>query len=64
MKQEAIKVSERCKSYVGVACVDGTCSVARSDDYEAYSMPAIYNCDDQNNQKKESEADDGDQSYM
>lgn len=44
MKQEAIKVSERCKSYVGVACVDGTCSVARADDWSNESVPV--SCDE------------------
>lgn len=39
-------MSERCKYYVGVSCVDGTCPVARADDYAEYSMPVVFNCDD------------------
>ena len=34
------------KSYVGVSCVDGTCPKARADDYEEYSAPVGFNCDD------------------
>lgn len=30
---------ERCKCYVGVACVDGSCPIANRDKYEEYDIP-------------------------
>lgn len=35
-----------CKSYVGVACVDGTCPQANREEYEERCMPLINNCKD------------------
>ena len=43
-ERKAMKMSERCKSYVGVACVDGTCPVARADDWSNESVPV--SCDE------------------
>lgn len=37
---------QRCKSYVGVACVDGTCPVALQEEYEERCVPTIKNCRD------------------
>ncbi len=34
----------QCKSYVGVACVNGTCPIARADEYEEYCMPVQRSC--------------------
>lgn len=36
----------RCKSYVGVACVDGTCPKALRDEYEERCMDVVYKCKD------------------
>ena len=35
---------KRCKSYVGVACVDGTCPMASQDEYEERCIPVIRSC--------------------
>ena len=37
---------KRCKGYVGVACVNGTCPVALSDEYEERGMDVIRKCED------------------
>lgn len=34
----------RCRGYVGVACVDGTCPMALSEEYEERCMPLIVSC--------------------
>ena len=39
-------MNEYCPNYVGVSCVDGTCPVARADDFEEYSIPVGFNCDE------------------
>ena len=36
---------KRCKQYVGVACIDGTCPAARAEEYEERCMLVIRNCD-------------------
>ena len=36
----------RCKSYVGLACVDGTCPVANFDEYQERCIPVVWSCDD------------------
>lgn len=35
---------KRCKDYVGVACVDGTCPVANREEYEERCYPVTKNC--------------------
>lgn len=37
---------ERCKCYVGVACVDGSCPIANRDKYEEYDIPVGWDCDE------------------
>lgn len=37
---------ERCKRYVGVACVDGSCPIALSDEYEERGMDVVRKCED------------------
>lgn len=37
---------KRCRGYVGVACVDGTCPRANADEYGERCMDAVSNCDD------------------
>lgn len=34
----------RCKAYVGVACVDGTCPIALAEEYEERCIPLVKNC--------------------
>lgn len=34
----------RCKGYVGVACVDGSCPIANREEYEERCMDVIENC--------------------
>lgn len=36
----------RCKSYTGLACVDGTCPIANQEKHEEYAMPVKYNCNE------------------
>ena len=37
---------KRCKSYVGVACVNGTCPIALRDEYIEYGIPVVWKCED------------------
>ena len=37
---------KRCKSYVGVACVDGSCPEAQQEEYEERCIPVVYNCNE------------------
>lgn len=37
---------ERCRDYVGLACVDGSCPMASIDEYEAYCSPIIDSCEE------------------
>ncbi len=37
---------ERCKKYVGVLCVDGSCPVANMEEYVERCIDVIRNCDD------------------
>lgn len=37
---------KRCKNYIGVACIDGSCPKANKDEYEERCMDVINNCDD------------------
>ena len=34
----------RCKSYVGVSCVDGSCPVANREEYEERCIPLCNSC--------------------
>ena len=34
----------RCRDYVGVACVDGTCPMANRAEYEERCMDVVNNC--------------------
>ena len=36
----------RCKDYVGVACVDGSCPKANAEEYAERCMDVISDCDD------------------
>ena len=36
----------RCKSYTGVACVDGSCPIANLDEYIEYGIPVTWICDE------------------
>ncbi len=37
-------MAKRCKGYVGVACVDGTCPMAREEEYEECCIPVVRSC--------------------
>lgn len=37
---------KRCRDYVGVACVDGTCPAALREEYEERCIPTVKNCRD------------------
>lgn len=37
---------KRCRAYVGVACVDGTCPQAQREEYEERSMFVPESCED------------------
>ena len=39
-------MEKRCRNYVGVACIDGTCSKANAEEYEERCIPVIKNCRD------------------
>ena len=39
-------MKERCRNYVGVACVDGSCPSANREEYEERYMPVIKGCSD------------------
>ena len=39
-------VKMRCKNYVGVACVDGSCPMANMEEYEERCMPVVRKCED------------------
>lgn len=39
-------MEKRCPDYVGIACVDGSCPIANSDEYEERCMDVIKKCDD------------------
>lgn len=39
-------MEKRCSRYVGAACVDGTCPMARAEEYEERCMPVIKRCKD------------------
>ena len=39
-------MGKRCKDYVGVACVNGTCPQARREEYEERGMFVPQKCDD------------------
>lgn len=37
---------KRCRDYVGVACVDGSCPKANAEEYEEGCMDVISRCED------------------
>ena len=37
---------KRCRNYVGVACVDGSCPMAKREEYEERCIPVINNCEE------------------
>lgn len=39
-------MSEICNGYVGIACVDGNCPKALSEEYEERGMDVIRSCDE------------------
>lgn len=36
----------RCKAYVGVSCVDGSCPIANMEEYEERCVPLVKRCED------------------
>ena len=36
----------RCKRYVGVSCVGGSCPMALREEYEEYGIPVVKNCNE------------------
>lgn len=36
----------RCKSYVGVACINGSCPIANAEEYEERGIPVVNKCID------------------
>lgn len=36
----------RCKGYLGVSCVNGTCPIALREEYEEYGIPVVRSCND------------------
>ena len=36
----------RCKGYLGVSCVNGSCPIAIREDYEEYGIPVVRSCDE------------------
>lgn len=39
-------MEKRCKGYLGITCVDGSCPMANADRYEECCMDVIKSCDD------------------
>lgn len=39
-------MTKRCKDYVGVSCVDGSCPVANAEEYEERCMDVVKDCND------------------
>ena len=39
-------MSKRCIHYVGVACVDGSCPMAKAEEYEERCMDVVTNCNE------------------
>lgn len=39
-------MNKRCKAYVGVSCVDGSCPMANQEEYEERCIPTIRKCDE------------------
>lgn len=37
---------DRCKDYVGVRCIDGSCPIALHDEYEERGMDCIKSCEE------------------
>lgn len=37
---------KHCRNYVGVACVDGTCPMAKQEEYEERCIPVIRECEE------------------
>lgn len=35
---------KRCKNYVGLSCIDGSCPIANSEEYEERCIPTIKDC--------------------
>lgn len=35
---------KRCKSYTGLACIDGTCPIANREEYEERCYPVVNSC--------------------
>lgn len=45
-QKKKITKQKRCRDYVGVACVDGTCPVALREEYEERCIPTVKSCQD------------------
>lgn len=41
-----ITSDKRCKGYVGVSCVDGSCPIANADEYAERDMDVVRDCND------------------
>ena len=39
-------MSKICKKYVGVACIDGSCPIANTEEYMEYNIPVVRKCED------------------
>lgn len=39
-------MTQRCRSYVGIACVDGSCPKSDRDESGGYCKPIIESCDE------------------
>ena len=37
-------MAKRCKNYVGVACVNGSCPMANREEYEEWGIPIVREC--------------------
>lgn len=40
-----MKKEERCHSYVGISCVDGSCPIANQEEYEERGIPLVKACE-------------------
>jgi len=41
---EEYDMAKRCREYVGVACVDGSCPKANREEYEERDIPIVKSC--------------------
>ena len=41
-----LKLGKRCRGYVGLACIDGSCPMANAEEYEERGMDVVKSCKD------------------